>query len=214
MGRIAEELAFALQGEPSEMEYREGVARALEDTARTENLVAKMLLLSSIEHAQQVNSNELEASFTTLNDSIEAAIDSLEPTARLRSVTIDFQHGENVQVAARESELGHLWLNLIDNAIQHSPPGSKVFIEVHVSEKRTCRVRILDSGSGISSEDLPHVFERFYRSDSSRSRLTGGFGLGLAISKAVVNKNRGTIHIHSVPNAGTTVEVSFPPVLD
>jgi signal transduction histidine kinase len=201
------------QGKPSELEYRDGVARALEDTARTEDLVAKMLLLSSIEHAQQVNSNELADSCTTLNHSLQAAIDSLRPITRLRSVSIDFQSGENVQVVARESELSHLWLNLIENAIQHSHPGSRVLIEVDVTERAACRVRIMDSGTGISSEDLPHVFERFYRSDSSRSRLTGGFGLGLAISKAVVTKNRGTIHIHSVPNVGTTVEVCLPAVL-
>jgi signal transduction histidine kinase len=202
------------QDEPSEVEYREGVARALEDTGRTEDLVAKMLLLSSIEHAQQVSANEFAGPCAALNDSLQAAIDSLGPIARLRSVSIDFQRGDNTLIEARESELSHLWLNLIENAIQHSAQGSRVLIEVDAFERRTCRVRILDYGTGISSQDLPHVFERFYRSDSSRSRLTGGFGLGLAIAKAVVVKNHGTIHIQSVPNAGTTVEVTFRAVSD
>jgi signal transduction histidine kinase len=74
----------------------------------------------------------------------------------------------------------------------------------------TCRTRIQDVGSGIAPDDLPHVFERFYRSDTSRSRLTGGFGLGLSIAKAVVEKNQGTIAIQSAPGAGTQVEVCFP----
>jgi signal transduction histidine kinase len=197
------------QGRPGEGDYREGIVRALEDTARTERLVADMLLLSSIEHAQKTESVGALGPGASLNDTLLSAIDRLTPMARMKSVSVELQPGQTVRVEARESELNQLWVNLIENAIQHSPDGSRVLIEVDIPGGEDGRVRIVDCGPGIPSHDLPHVFERFYRSDCSRSRLTGGFGLGLAIAKAVVVKNRGTIHIHSVQRAGTTVEVTF-----
>ena len=197
------------QGVLSERDYREGIGRALEDTARTERLVADMLLLSSIEQAQRAGGVDGVCPPVRLNDSLLTAIDQLAPVAQMNSVAIAFQPALNLLVDARESELNQLWVNLIENAIQHSPNGSKVVIETGLNGTH-CRVRIEDRGSGIPSHDLSHVFERFYRSDSSRSRLTGGFGLGLSIARAVVEKNRGTIEIQSVPAEGTTVEVQLP----
>jgi len=197
------------QGRPGEGDYREGIARALEDTARTERLVADMLLLSSIEHAQRTESVGALGPAASLNDTLLLAIDRLTPMARMKSVSVELQPAQVVRVEARESDLNQLWVNLIENAIQHSPDGSRVLVEVDIPSSEDARVRIVDCGPGIPSQDLPHVFERFYRSDSSRSRLTGGFGLGLAIAKAVVVKNHGTIHIHSIQKAGTTVEVTF-----
>jgi signal transduction histidine kinase len=150
----------------------------------------------------------------SLNDSLLAAIDQLAPLAQRKSVSVVFQPAQNVRVEAWKSDLNQLWVNLLENAIQHSPNGSRVLVGAATCGGN-CRVRIEDSGSGIPSHDLPHVFERFYRSDASRSRQTGGFGLGLSIAKAVVEKNHGTIQIHSVPTEGTTVEVDFPaPPLD
>ena len=199
------------QGKASEAEYREGIARALEDTARTERLVADMLLLSSIEHAQRSPDGfDAAGAVMNLNDSLLLAIDRLAPIAKMKSVSIDFEPDGSPRVQARESELSQLWTTLVENAIQHSPSDSKVLIEVIKTDGSAWRIRIVDSGSGMSSRDLPHVFERFYRSDTSRSRLTGGFGLGLSIAKAVVEKNHGSIRIRSIPEVETTVEVEFP----
>jgi two-component system, OmpR family, sensor histidine kinase ArlS len=83
-------------------------------------------------------------------------------------------------------------------------------IEVCKTNGSAWRIRIVDFGPGISSQDLPHVFERLYRSDGSRSRQTGGFGLGLSIAKAVVEKRHDSIRIRSIPEVVTTVEVEFP----
>ncbi len=198
------------QGKPSQAEYREGIARALEDTARTERLVADMLLLSSIEHAQ--NSPEAPDAIvrsSSLDDSVQLAIDRLQPLAQMKSVTIDLKFDGTYRVIGRESELCVLWTNLIENAMQHSPAGSRVAVEVCDAGSDACRVRIADSGSGIAPSDLQHIFERFYRSDSSRSRATGGFGLGLSIAKAIVDALGGSIHIESAPQRGATVEVTL-----
>ena len=199
------------QGKASEAEYREGIARALEDTARTERLVADMLLLSAIEHAQQLSENaEAPGRTSSLEESVQLAIDRLQPLAQMKSVAIDLKLNGNHRVIGKESELSVLWTNLIENAIQHSPTLSSVNVEVSGADRNNCRVQIRDCGAGIAAADLPHVFERFYRSDSSRSRATGGFGLGLSIVKAIVDALHGTIHIESTPQRGTSVEVTLP----
>jgi signal transduction histidine kinase len=199
------------QGKTSELEYREGIARALEDTARTERLVADMLLLSAIEHAQQSPDPANTASLSSsLEEPVQLAIDRLQPLAQVKSVVIDLKLDGNNRVCGKESELCVLWTNLIENAIQHSPAGSRVAVEVGDADAIACRVRIVDSGAGIASSDLPHIFERFFRSDSSRSRATGGFGLGLSIAKAIVDALHGSIRVESAPQRGTTVEVTLP----
>jgi Signal transduction histidine kinase len=203
------------QRQGTEAEYREGVARALEDTARTERLVADMLLLSRIEHAKNsVESSSASTGNCSLNESVQASIDQLQPLALMKSVSIQAALSGDHRIAARESELILLWTNLLENAIQHSPRASQVDIEVSRPDADTCRVRIADHGSGIAAADLPHIFERFYRSDSSRSRATGGFGLGLSIAKAIVTAHNGEIHVESTPQRGTTVEVTLPATSD
>jgi signal transduction histidine kinase len=202
------------QGKASEEELREGIARALEDTSRTESLVANMLLLASIDYSQGSTGegavdNEVPLG---LNESLQHAIDQLVPMAKMRSVSVVFDSRCDLRVRAPEYELNQLWINLLENAIQHSPLDGEVKVEISCIEGSGCRILLADAGSGISSEDLPHVFERFYRSDRSRSRLTGGFGLGLSIAKAIVEKNHGAIQIDNMPQTGTMVEVRLPAV--
>ncbi len=195
------------QERPSNEAYRRGVDQAIEDTNRIERLVHDMLLLSSLEHARQAA--PATSSFVRVGDSLVSAIEQLTSIAHLHSVSCVFDDKCNARVRGSESDLTLLWTNLLENAVRHSEPGTEVHIEIEDMESR-CRVRIIDQGSGISCVDLPHVFERFYRSDASRSRLTGGFGLGLPIAKAIVEKFEGTIHLSSIPGAGTTVEVILP----
>ena len=199
------------QGKASEAEYREGIARALEDTARTERLVANMLLLSSIEHAQQSpESSDVPNRYSSIEESLQIAADRLQPLGQMKNVVIDLKLDGAHRVMGKESELSLLWVNLIENAIQHSAASARVVVDVSNADPDTCCVRIADCGSGIAAVDLPHIFDRFYRSDSSRSRATGGFGLGLSIAKAIVVALHGSIHVESLPQRGTTVEVILP----
>jgi signal transduction histidine kinase len=94
--------------------------------------------------------------------------------------------------------------------VRYSPEGSSV--EVSITGPETDRMRIVfsDHGVGIPPVDLPHVFERFYRGDPSRTRATGGFGLGLAIAKALVEAYGGRISAESTLGAGTTMTVELP----
>lgn len=103
----------------------------------------------------------------------------------------------------------------IDNAIKYTPVGGKIRIKLQTSERHAL-VAIEDNGIGISSEDLPHIFDRFYRADKSRTRLaediqkTGGTGLGLAIAKIIIEQHRGSIHVESALDEGTKVTIILP----
>jgi len=110
-----------------------------------------------------------------------------------------------------EVEFTHALIHLIENAIQFTPPGGKIGLRVEKCESLAV-IEVTDTGIGIPPEDLPHVFERFYRVDKARSSHTGGAGLGLPISQKIISGHAGHIELHSTPNVGTTVKVTLPVV--
>ena len=99
--------------------------------------------------------------------------------------------------------------NLIDNAIYYTPGGGEVAIELVQSDGEV-QVKVSDTGCGIPPEDLPYIFDRFYRVEKGRSRSTGGAGLGLAIAQKIVEAHNRTISVKSVVNAGTTFAFKLP----
>jgi two-component system, OmpR family, sensor histidine kinase ResE len=102
--------------------------------------------------------------------------------------------------------------NLVGNALRYSSVGGEVGIECSLDGGQPPRVivRVHDSGSGISREDVPHVFERFYRGDKTRSRAGGGAGLGLAIARHLIEAHGGDIGVTSEPENGTTFWFTLP----
>jgi signal transduction histidine kinase len=106
-------------------------------------------------------------------------------------------------------QLRRLLFNLLENAIKFTPDGGRIDVRVE-SRKEQARITVCDNGAGIAPEHLPRIFDRFYRVDSARSRRTGGNGLGLSISKSIVEAHRGSIEVKSQPNAGTQVTVTLP----
>jgi two-component system sensor histidine kinase BaeS len=106
-------------------------------------------------------------------------------------------------------QIGRVLSNLLGNALRHTPSGGVV--QVHASRTDGgVRVQIKDTGEGIDAEDLPHIFERFYRSEKSRNRTTGGAGLGLAIAKGIVEAHGGEIDVESAPGEGTCFYFTLP----
>ena len=99
--------------------------------------------------------------------------------------------------------------NIIDNAIKYTPRGGEVHCTLNRSGKNAV-IRVSDTGVGIPAEDLPHIFDRFYRVDKARSRETGGTGLGLSIVKQFVNLHGGTIDAKSTFGKGTTFIIELP----
>jgi signal transduction histidine kinase len=129
--------------------------------------------------------------------------------ANARGVKVEFTSEASLQIYADSADLELIWINLLENAVQHSPPESVVHIHLR-GEGESASVCVRDSGSGIGEADLPHIFERFRRGDPSRSRATGGFGLGLAIAKSIVEAYGGTIVAASKLNEGTQISVLLP----
>ncbi|MEJ2659870.1 MAG: ATP-binding protein [Desulfobacteraceae bacterium] len=103
--------------------------------------------------------------------------------------------------------------NLIDNAVKHTPDDGPPAAVSLVTYAEHVAIVVADQGIGIAAEALPHLFEPFYRADASRSRKTGGFGLGLSICKAVIDAHNGQIRIDSEPGKGTRVTVTLPFIL-
>ena len=133
----------------------------------------------------------------------------LESTlARDAGVTIRCDPGPAL-VAGHPDSLVQVVTNLVSNAVQYTPAGGEIQVTTRTGPEWVS-LMVADSGCGIAAEDLPHLFERFYRADKSRGRSEGHFGLGLAIVKAIVDAHRGTIEVQSVVGQGTTVSVWFP----
>ena len=202
-------LQSLLQRPRSAEEYRSGLEHSLEDLQRLEQLLQWMLRLARAEQwAQGTLRRDLEA--VDLGTSCEAAVERMRPLAGARGVTILLSTDGAVQFHADPDDLQLVWSNLLDNAVRYSPEGKPVEVEVSRNAGKAARVSFADHGPGIPAQDLPHVFDRFYRGDPSRTRASGGFGLGLAIAKALVEAYGGKIIAESNSREGTRMTVELP----
>jgi two-component system OmpR family sensor kinase len=113
-------------------------------------------------------------------------------------------------VAGDDARLRQVLTNLVDNAVQHAPPGTPVEVRVAADAGRSAVVEVVDHGPGLSPEQKEHVFERFWRADSSRTREDGGAGLGLAIVSALVARHGGAVEVDDTPGGGATFRVRLP----
>ncbi len=189
-------------------EYQAGNERALADTARIEELVAKMLTMARVENSAAASAS---AETCDLNQCIAQTVAELESFAVVRQVELavcDLPPA-TCTVPLNSEDCKLVLSNLLMNAIQHSPPRGQVELRV-ATENSSVAIMVQDHGDGIPPAALPHVFDRFYRGDSSRARATGGAGLGLAICKAAVEKAGGTIALASEPDQGTIASVLLP----
>jgi signal transduction histidine kinase len=193
----------------TQREYEIGLEGVLEDCGRLEDLLARMLRLARVEQLTE-NGTPREMATTELTSTCEAAIERMRTLAAERNVSLEFEGPVAVSIRADPEDLELIWLNLLENAVQYSPPGSAVKIRVQPNGGRMTEVSVSDSGPGIPVSELPHIFERFHRGDPSRARSTGGFGLGLAICKALVGAYGGRIEAVNLPGHGTQVRVHLP----
>ena len=144
-----------------------------------------------------------------LNDMLAECCGNLQPLAFSRGIELDCHSPSDVSFRGDEQLLRRLIINLLDNAIRYTPRGGRVSASLE-TESAGVRLRISDNGIGIASEAVPHVFERFYRTDQARSREAGGFGLGLSIVKWIAESHHGAVELDSRPAAGSTFTVTLP----
>ncbi len=144
---------------------------------------------------------------------IQTAVSVFEPAAEARGVELVLDVAENLPPVVGDSErLAQILRNLLSNALRHTPAGGRITLRAYVPLKCPDRVRVevSDTGEGIPAEMLPHVFDRFWRADSSRARMTGGSGLGLAIARALVEAHGGDVGVESEVGHGTTFWFTLP----
>lgn len=189
-------------------EYEHGLTMMNGDCDRLERLLNRMLQTARAEQ-RIATGREYVPDPVDVVSSCEQAIARLAQFAAAREVSIELNAGSEMMVRAEIADLELIWLNLLENAIQYSPRGSSVAMNV-VGSDTVVAVSVADHGCGIDAAHLPHVFKRFYRADSSRARATGGFGLGLAIAKSLVDFYQGRIHAESEPGRGTCITVELP----
>jgi heavy metal sensor kinase len=189
-------------------EYREGLDFALQDLDRLEKLLQWMLRLARAEQwASGSARNDLGV--IDLNSTCEEAVARVSGMARVRGITVELNKNGWSPVRADPEDLQIIWVNLLDNAVRHSPENAKVELSIARADDHV-QVRVSDDGPGIPEREIPHIFERFYRGDPSRARDTGGFGLGLALAKAFSEAYGGTIQLDRKRRRGTSIVVQLP----
>jgi heavy metal sensor kinase len=190
-------------------EYRAGLEHSLEDLQRLEQLLQWMLRLARAEQwAHGALRRDLQVIDVTAT--CEEAVERVRQLAETRKATVHISKNGPVPMRADPEDLQLVWINLLENAVRYGPEGGAVEVRVVREKNGWAKIVFEDHGAGIAPADLSHIFERFYRGDPSRNRATGGFGLGLAIAKALVEAYGGTITAESSPGKGTRMQVELP----
>jgi two-component system, OmpR family, phosphate regulon sensor histidine kinase PhoR len=176
-------------------------------TDRLTKIVEDLLMLSKIESKEF----QLKIEFISLPDFINDVIDFVKEVAEKKEISISQSKITSSQaVGADRNYLEQIFINLLDNAIKYTHEGGKVTISAIEKDKREIQFSIEDDGMGIPREDIPRIFERFYRVDKGRSQELGGTGLGLSIVKHLVQAHGGRVWVESQLGEGSTFYFTLP----
>lgn len=174
------------------------------ESARMSRLIEDLLTLARTDAPPDDSARRSVIRLDGVVEDVLRTASALTRGQHLRAVAV-----EPVTILADRDRIQELLLILIDNAIRHTPPGGEILVSVE-RVGSNARLTVQDTGEGIAPEDLPHVFERFYRAGTARDRATGGTGLGLAIAQSIVRLHGGEIGVTSTLGAGTTFTVTLP----
>jgi heavy metal sensor kinase len=196
----------ALRNADDGREHRIALEQVVAEIERTSNLVENLLLIAKADAGR--------ADFSKRSIDVVAAVDeACSQAAVLAQVKgIDLTKrlpDRSISVPADPDALRRLFLNLLDNAVKYTPSGGKVEVALEQSDGHVSGV-VRDTGIGIPSDDLPHIFDRFYRVDRARSRAQGGAGLGLAIARWIAEAHGGTLSVESEVERGSEFRVRLP----
>ncbi len=186
-------------------EYRQVVEAALEHTRALSRIVDNLLFLAKADASAAVPERGTVDVAAMLGDLGE----TFDLLAEAKGIEVSVQIEPGLALAGNAEWLRILFSNLLDNAVKYTPPGGRVSLQAQGGEG-CVRVSVEDSGPGVAEEDLERIFDRFYRADRSRSRDTGGAGLGLSIARRIVELHGGRISVRSHPGEGSTFEVVIP----
>lgn len=219
LGNVAHEIRTPLSSLHGYVEgFQDGVFQADEETldacqrqiARMERLVEDLSLLSRVETGQEA----VEPQVVKANSLLEGVMAGFRPQASSKGVSLTMNPApEALMVFADPQRTGQVLNNLVANALRHTPAGGKIELSVQASASNNLLFRVVDTGEGISPQELPHVFTRFYRADKARTRdPERGSGIGLTIAKRYVEVQGGRIGVDSQLGHGSSFWFTLPAV--
>ncbi|MFO1515197.1 MAG: ATP-binding protein [Verrucomicrobiota bacterium] len=201
---IISEAQTTLARERTAQEYRETVEACLDTAQQMRRLTESLLELANLDASQQTTKREP----LDLVELARQRIEFIHPLADQRGLKLICKFS-TATTSGNADHLGLVINNLLSNAIYYNKPGGEITVTTG-AEAGKVFVTVADTGRGIAAEDLPFIFDRFYRADKSRSRAEGRSGLGLAICKAIVEAHGGSIQVASELGRGTTFTVRLP----
>lgn len=196
----------ALHAPEGQENCRETIGSILEESDRLRQLIDSLLILSRADACQ----TGLRMEPVDLGSLARETVELLNVLAEEKQQSIQLRIKTAPIVRIDPGSVRQALTNLLDNAIKHAPAGSEIGITVDATDRSEACVEIADNGIGIPEQDLPHIFDRFYRVDKGRSREMGGAGLGLSIAKWAVEINGGRIEVESTIDQGSVFRVIFP----
>ncbi len=199
------EIEVALRGEPTKEESSEVLLSTLEEIDRMSSIVHKLLTLARADDER----GETALTPVRLDIILADSFRLLKKVAVKKGVSIEMTESAALTVFADELRLSQVIANLIDNAIKYTPVGGSIKVLL-AGGGDLAILKVIDTGMGIAADDLPHLFDRFYRVDKARTREMGGVGLGLSICKEIVEGFGATIDVDSELGKGTIFTVRFP----
>jgi two-component system OmpR family sensor kinase len=205
LSRLRAELEVTLRRPRAQEEYEEALRSCLSEVERLSHLTGELLMLARLD----AGGPPAAAAPVDLISVLHEAVNRLGPEALRRNVALAMDAPPKVTVSVASAALSHVVTNVLDNAVKFSPLGSEVRVSVAI-EGSAAVVVVSDAGPGILEEEVPRVFERFYRGSAARHMETPGVGLGLAICRALVEGQGGKISVDSAHGGGATFRIRLP----
>ncbi len=210
LGKLAAQIGETTAAEkvaPLLVKSHEKIANIEASSRQMEKLLDDMLEATRLEKEGE---NQLQVTPQHINTLVELLVEFFAPAIARKSLHFTIQQGDNLPLLQIDSQrLMRALQNLVNNAITFTPSGGSIQV-ITRRENQSVIIEVSDNGIGIAEADLPHIFERFFRVDKARSAATGGAGLGLPITKRIVEHHGGTVSVRSVPHEGTTFTISLP----
>ena len=204
---IRGQLEVALFTAQTTEQYRDAMVNALEDVEQLSSIVRALLLLSQAESGQVV----LQKTTFDLGDVAEDIVDQFQIPAEEKHVRLTARVEPGIAILADRTQIERLFSNLLSNAVKYTPAGGTVQVRVRRDEKNNwARIEIEDTGVGIPAENLPHIFDRFYRVRNPETNLIQGLGLGLSFVAWIVKAHGGQVEVTSAVGAGTRFTIRLP----
>ena len=202
--RIRGAAEIALTTGNSIEEFEQMAGSTIEDCDRLLDMINTMLMISQTE----AGVSEISRADVDMARIVNDACDLFQPIATDKGVGLYCDKNESRILKGDVSLLQRMVANLVDNAIKYTPEDGRVEASIHTNEEQEMNLEVVDTGVGISEQDLPHIFERFYRCDPSRS--TTGAGLGLSLAQAIALAHQGKIDVESELGQGSRFRVVLP----